>query len=202
MHRILKIAAFCLLFDLSACANLDVHQQTHFVKRPVKVRQHAQRDLHSWYASGAFSVIQNKKSTIVSYKWWQRSRNNYTLQMFGPLSLGLVTVRAKPGAVVLQRGKKTNTASSARILLKQQLGWDFPVKNLFYWARGLSVPGASSGQQFDSFGHLISVRQGNWQIKFSAYKSLETNIDLPQRLILTAPDIRIKLVFKNWKFAG
>ena len=202
MLKFLKYCSLSTLILLTACANFNVAQQNDFAKRTIIKRQQAGRHLHSWYVSGAFSITQNNKQTIASYKWWQRAKQSYTLQIFGPLSLGLVTVRSTPGSVALQQGKKTTTATSASDLLKQQLGWDFPVQNLFYWARGLKVPGASYQQGFDKFGHLISVRQGSWQIKFSAYKTFAGNIDLPQRLLLSASGVRIKLVLKNWQFAS
>ena len=114
------MAAGCFL--LSACVSMQVSQQSGYKKQTVKRRQLSLLRLHSWRADGAFSIIQQDNQTIANYKWRQSGRSSFNLQIFGPLSMGLVTINAQPGQVVLQQGKKTLRAASANALLQDDLG--------------------------------------------------------------------------------
>jgi outer membrane lipoprotein LolB len=187
---------------MCGCANLNVQQQASFKKISVEQRQVAQKRLTAWKVAGAFSIRQNNKQTIASYKWQQKSKNIFDLKIFGPLGVGVVSINSTADSAVLRRGNKIRTAATAADLLYDELGWNFPVQNLYFWARGLTVPGSSAHKEFDRFGHLLSVRQGLWLVKFTDYKTFSVGVDLPQRLLLSCSGVQIKLVFRNWQFAS
>ena len=82
--------------------------------------------------------------------------------------------------------------------MRKNLGWSLPIPSLWYWARGLPAPGANQGANYDKFGHLVSLQQGGWQVKYAGYHTVQ-GVDLPQVIELHRADISAKIVVKQWQ---
>ena len=82
--------------------------------------------------------------------------------------------------------------------MQQQTGTRLPVKNLFYWVRGLPAPGPVQLTHRDSNGHLTELIQSGYKISYSNYTTVN-QIDLPGKIQLQGHDVMIKLVIKRWR---
>ena len=58
-------------------------------------------------------------------------------------------------------------------------------------------PGAAS-PQFDAYGRLSSLKQAGWQIVYLSYTHA-LDRDLPSRIALNSPGLKIKVVVYAWK---
>ena len=89
-------------------------------------------------------------------------------------------------------------ATSAEELLGTRLGWSLPVSGLRYWLLGLPAPGLPVVKSsLDSFGRLLRLSQGGWQIRYLDYKWIE-NLALPGKIFVEHPKLRLRLVIDHW----
>ena len=206
--NIILLFLLSLVCALPGCISLSVKSQKSFTQQSIHARQSNQRALKRWHATGAMSVIYKNKNTVASYQWWQSGPRNFKLRLFGPLNMGTVLISGTSSKVTLQRGKKIYTATNVSTLMRQQLGWSFPVDRLYYWARGLPV-GVSSAKgkaKYDSYGHLVSLTSDGWRIGFYNYTTVSLQrrkMDLPRILRLNSqgyPDRpQVKWVVRMWQ---
>lgn len=155
-------------------------------------------NLSSWSVNGAIGIQQQNQANSASLYWQQNGKSNYVLNLQGPLGAGAMKITGRPGQVTMLTGKnQTYTATSAETLLKQQTGWYLPVGNLYYWAKGLPVPGVPATKTYDQYHHLTQLSQQGWQINYQKYTAVG-NIDLPSKITLKKSPFTIKLIFSKW----
>jgi len=190
-------ALFICLGCLVGCVRVSTQtSQTTYHSISPKQRQQTAAKITSWNITGAFSVVRNQKALLANYQWRQ-SGKQFIIQIAGALNIAATTLMGRPGHVTLrQSAAKVFQASSAEVLMQQQLGWYVPVSYLKYWIRGLSAPGRHKAT-FDRYGHLIALKQQGWTIDFSKYQTNQ-GVDLPKMLRLSRPRLRVKLVVKQW----
>ncbi|MBS0352045.1 MAG: outer membrane lipoprotein LolB [Proteobacteria bacterium] len=187
---------------IGGCVNMSAPPQQpaiSYQKQPVAQRQSQQSAIHSWNASGAISVQSARQSpTIMRYQWRQQGPNIFDINLAASLNLAEVTITGRPHRVSLQKGnEKAITATTPEQLMQKSLGWSLPVQTLWFWARGLPAPGPNQGTQYDRYGHLISLKQNGWLVRYSNYHTLQ-NVDLPEVIELRHADISAKIVIKQW----
>jgi len=200
-----QLSLGCLFLLLGGCVSLrPPAADNHFAVRSPAERQAQLMPLTAWTMEGAFSVqAPHQTPVIASYRWQQQDLANYRITLSALLNLGQLTFISKGGQVTLTGGnQRPVSASNAESLMQQNLGWSIPVSQLAYWVRGLPSPDSPAvSQQFDSYGHLIALRQAGTQLRWGSYHRYGT-IDLPTVLWLTRPDLAAKLVIKNWHIAN
>jgi outer membrane lipoprotein LolB len=84
-------------------------------------------------------------------------------------------------------------------LFEQQLGSRLPVSSLYYWIRGLPVPGIEAQKQLDAFHRITVLSQQGWRIEYSRYSSIN-QIDLPSKMILNNSALNVKIIINQWQF--
>ena len=160
-------------------------------------RYHALRQYLLWNINGTFSIQQPGKTIIAEYKW-QQKKSNYHIRIYSILGIYSIEIYGRPGIIMLSSSsQKYYTTLTLEKLLQKQLGWKFPVLNLYYWVRGIPAPGIYHSN-FDSSGHLIFLQQNGWKIHFSRYSRINF-IDLPHTLILDKKPFTVKIIIKSWQ---
>ena len=155
--------------------------------------------IQAWNLKGSIAIRSRQEANSASLQW-QQSQRNYTISLFGPLGTQSYVLTGKPGQVDLEMsdGKKFS-ATTPEILLAEQTGWRLPVSNLYYWVRGLPVPGVPAQKQFDAYHHLTQLSQQGWNIQYLNYVSIN-NIDIPNKISLNNPQLNVKIVIRQWEF--
>ncbi|HVV68093.1 MAG TPA: lipoprotein insertase outer membrane protein LolB [Gammaproteobacteria bacterium] len=155
-------------------------------------------DINHFSVLGSASITHQNKTDLASLSWTQHESANYVLALYGPLSLGHLSITGRPGLVTLQQsGKPTVSAKSAEALMQQQLGWQMPVTNLYYWVRGLAAPGATADFKFDKQNHIVAMTQNGWTINYLGFMQVN-HVDLPQKITLSNPNLRATLAIRQW----
>lgn len=156
------------------------------------------KQVNSWTLNGSVSIQQAGKTNIASMRWQQQQMDNYNMMLFGPLSMGRVGIAGNSGSVTLTRtGKPPVSASSPESLMQQQLGWELPISNMYYWVRGIPAPGSNPRMNFDDQNHLTQLAQDGWVINYQNYTSVQ-QVDLPRTISMNNPRLNVRLVVKNW----
>lgn len=207
MSRYLKICClFAALSWLSGCVNMDepLGSKNFQVETP-QARQEALSKLQFWHVVGAFSIRQDKNEArsaeIANYDWNQFGHTNYRIHIASTADLYRVSILSHYGSVTLWKNTTlAYTAKTPEGLMQKALGWQLPVRELFYWMKGMPAPKQKWGAfetSYDRYGHLVSLRQEGWSLRYGAYRKIE-NIDLPQEIYLDRPGISVKIIARYW----
>jgi len=148
---------------------------------------------------GVINLSYDKQHTV-AHLFWQQEKKTYHLVVSPPLSmLGSIQLIGKPGQVTLyQPNRPPMKSTSAKQLIKQELGWTFPVKSLKYWIQGLPIPNSPSTISTNPRYRQYIISQQGWRIYLSNYK-LFNGYQLPTHIELMHPHIHIKLVLRSWR---
>ncbi len=195
-HHIVILLAFS---SLTGCATLP--EQPGAQNRPMSWQDRAATlaKIQAWDIKAVMAVQTHAGTEGGSANLqWQQRYQNFTLLLFGPLGAGSMKIAGRPGYVLLETADgQTFSASSTEILLAQQTGWQLPVSDLYYWIRGLPVPGVPANKQFDAYHHLVKLNQQGWTIDFLRY-SVVHQVDVPTKISLENWRIKVKMVIRQW----
>lgn len=151
----------------------------------------------SFNLSGAIAVNNKGKGWNANLNWYQQGSNYYTIRLNGPLGGKTVVISKKGGIVTYQEGNKIIKAHSDNELLKQKTNISLPVKDLYYWVRGLPAPGGVSYTKKTRDGNMEIIKQHGFTIIYSSYTN-KNGIMLPNKIRISGNNVTIKLVIKNW----
>lgn len=166
----------------------------HYLPRPA--RQNQLSNLQNRSARGSIAIHTEQKGWNASFNW-QQQNGHYVITLFGPLGTNRVQLTGDPLQVTLQTANRLVSAPTPESLIQQQLGWNLPISNLYYWLRGLPAPHARSRQSYDINNHLVHLTQQGWNIIYLRYSGVN-GIDLPNRLLLNNPALQIRIVISQW----
>lgn len=154
--------------------------------------------ISSWELSGAMAAKSASKGWTASLNWLQQGPNQYQMRLYGPLGGGTVLVEKKGAAVTYVDGPQRVSSTNPDELLQKQTGIRLPVRNLYYWVRGLPAPGSVQASQHDANGNLTALSQNGYTIHYGGYRTVN-NISLPSKVQLQGHGTTIKLVVKHWQ---
>ncbi|MCH9644711.1 MAG: lipoprotein insertase outer membrane protein LolB [Gammaproteobacteria bacterium] len=196
-RAMMLIALVAVLFG---CVNTELNEpaDTHYTYVSPQKRVLQLQRITAWHNSGAFSVTLNGKVKAANFVWDQSGRYRYRIQISSALNLAGVTLTGVRGRATLWRtATKFVRARSPEVLMQKELGWSLPISNLFYWVRDLPAPGRWQNRHYDQYGHLRSLEQQGWLIRWTSYMT-KNGVDFPRLIELYRPNIYIRIVVKNW----
>ncbi|HBI22474.1 MAG TPA: outer membrane lipoprotein LolB [Legionella sp.] len=165
--------------------------------QPTKPVTRMASTLSAWDINGAIAAKSGKKAWTASLNWHQQAVNQYQIRLFGPLGGGSVIIEQRGTAVTYRDGPEAITSTHADDLLQKKTGVRLPVKNLYYWVRGIPAPASVQSAAYDSDHRLISLHQAGFTIDYPAYTAVG-GMNLPSKIRLQGHDVLIKLVIKHW----
>lgn len=188
-----------LLISLITVGHVCTATADAFKYNSYEERAQVLSSIQSWSLSAAISVKQNNNTTIASVNWRQQGPSNYQIFISGPLNMGTIKIIGEPGKVTLWKSNKEHfEATSPEELMEQQIGWQIPITNLYYWIRGIAAPGPFTGRE-DKDHRVIYLGQQGWKIIYPEYIRVG-KIDFPHKMNLSYPNLNVKIVIKRWHF--
>lgn len=183
---------------LAGCMPLRQPSPSADPQQTWRERQFVLQKLDGWNLKGRLAIDAVKEAWTGTLRWTQKGDEFKILWLF-PLGQGSVELYGNPDRVTLRVPKEEPmSATSAEELLGTRLGWSLPVSGLRYWLLGLPAPGLPVVKlSLDSFGRLLRLSQGGWQIRYLDYKRVE-NFVLPGKVFLEHPKLRLRLVIDHW----
>ncbi len=193
------ILLLCLIW-LSSCATTPAATAPQNEDIAWDNRVQLLSNIQKWDLKGLIAIRNERDAGTASLNW-QQDHQNYTLSLFGPLGVEAYKMVGGPGMVQLTDPKgKTFSAATPELLVAEQTGWQLPVSSLYYWIRGLSVPGVPAKKQFDHFHHITDLSQQGWQIHYLRYTSID-QVDLPSKIFMDYAALNIKIIISEWHFS-
>lgn len=202
--KLLCIAFFCLFTAYATAHRPSTHAHPQAVTMPVghghkiRLQPASPAALSSWELSGAIAARNKKRGWTATVNWLQQGPNQYQIRLFGPLGGGTVMIEKRGSVITFRDGPKKVTSNNADELLQKKTGVRLPVKNLYYWVRGLPAPGAIQSEHRDAHHYLISFNQAGYTVNYTSYTSVN-GMNLPNKIRMQGHGILIKLVIKHWK---
>ena len=154
--------------------------------------------LSSWELSVAIAARNKKRGWTAVLNWLQQGPNQYQIRLLGPLGGGAVVIEKHGSVVTFRDGPKKVSSNNADELLQKKTGVRLPVKNLYYWVRGLPAPGSVQSVHRDANNYLISFNQAGYSVNYTAY-TVAGGMNLPSKIRLQGRGVMIKLVIKHWE---
>lgn len=190
-----------LVVCLNACTTMPCYQQAY--NKPInwQARQWQLQKIQYWQLRGAIAIKTPQKSLSAYLNWQQFSQHHYQLTLFGPLGIGTIIMHGSQKQFTLQMAKeKIYKARNPEILIQQQLGWNLPVTNLYYWIRGLPAPHLKAKKQLDAYNHLTKLTQQGWHISYLKYAGIH-GVDLPTKIYLSTANINLRIIISHWELS-
>ena len=179
-------------------AEIDVQEDVDTAQFPVAKASSV------WTATGKFSVkmldADGQKKGGSAYFVWQQNADSYRITLTGPIGQGRTILMSTDNGVILENAKTGHLeADSPESLFEQAFGWTAPVSYLKNWLEGKSST-ADAYQVHADNGSLLISREGAWQSDFKNYRHVDMEL-LPQKLIITGPNLSMTVLVSEWKRA-
>ncbi len=181
-----RLIVLALVVILSGCS---AQQTINYSSDRALLESHISKlaSIDSWNIRGRLS-IRTADGGQIGRLVWKRRGEVHQFDLYGSLGSGHVRISVEPGEVVLADSEgEMLTGSTAREVLDQYLGWQFPVEELGYWVIGTAFPGSFGAQKWDTLGHVVWIEQSGWQVSLSKYADVD-HYQLPTRFRLVSTE--------------
>ena len=156
-------------------------------------------DYDSWQFRGRVSLTRGEEGWHAGVKW-QEDAGVYDLRLSGPLGQGAVQVTGREGLVRLTAANgQVIIANDADALVADVTGWQFPVRGIRYWVRGLPAPAPQPPAVIsrDEAGMLQRLEQSGWDIEYTRFQYID-GWNWPTRMRLVNEELVVRLVIDDW----
>ncbi len=126
---------------------------------------------------------------------WRKNGSSFDLVLWGPFGVGTVQLAGQlPGPFTMTRGgRKQLYQALPEEVLWAELGVWLPVSLLQYWVLGQTAPQWPGQWQHTPQGDVL--QQAGFMVQVQAR---DEALGLPQRLVVTGQDARLKLFIRQW----
>ena len=187
-----------LLFTIlvSSCAINKSYSPLHTIDWEQHLNKIAQLD--HWTLQGRIGY-RNSKEGGAAWISWDQQGNDFDVKLSGPLGVGATRITGNQYHAQLQRGaRQPDIANSAEELTELLFGWQWPVKQLRFWVRGIAAPSPPKIESsYNSDGTLNSLKQSGWALQFFDYQEIE-GWRLPGNVQGKKGIYQINLKIKTW----
>jgi len=133
---------------------------------------------------------------------WTQDEDEYRIRLGGLIGEAAVELRGGPAGVDLIDRDGVHHADSPESLLRERLGWTFPLRGLRYWVLGITAPGSSvERMDLDRQGRPLLLLQSGWRIVYRRYSEVG-DLVLPERLDIDRAELEARLVVGRWTIEG
>ena len=186
---------FIFISILTSCATVGPAQ---IQSLNATERQQILSRIQTWQLNGKIGV-QTDNDSGSAFVTWVQNKNQYQISLLSPLGTGGFKLVGQPHQVVLTTADgKHFTAATPEQLLAEQWGYDLPISYLHDWIRGLPAAGVAYQGESDQNHRFTQLTQQNWHVQFQHYVQID-GTELPNKISITSPSLRIKIVIYHWK---
>lgn len=185
------ITCLLSLLMLSGCGTLkyaETNQETRI------------RAEKNWLLKARMAVNTNHESASMTLNW-QQNQKSFDFHVYGLLGVTYAhLIQTETDATLELKDNQHYKATSAEQLLKQHLGWPFPIEALSYWVKGISYGHAKEIITRNTEQQITSIQFDDWQVNFSQYRNY-SGYSMPRLVKASHPTQgSIKILVKKWLF--
>lgn len=192
--RLLQVVPVLLLAVLSACSTLQQPTQSAATIN----RLANNHNIQQWSVRGKVG-LRNDKKAHSAYLNWSQCGEAFDIRLSGPLGQGAAHLMGDSKHAYLATSDNQHySASSASVLLEQQLGWTLPIEQLRYWLRALPDPDYS--YRLNKNDTTPGFEQQAWNLSYPGLIE-HSPYQLPSRIIAKHSSLKVTLVIKQWQLS-
>lgn len=202
MHPLSTIRCLTLLQILLLGGCTSIAPAPEPLSAPDSWDSHRQQLLQTetWRLKGKIGIRNSQQSHSASL-YWQQLKEHYDIELSGPLGQGGARIKGNGSGIMIDvAGEEPVHAISPEQLMQRTLGWQFPIRELLYWIKGIPAPGLPYTPELVD-NRLHKLVQKGWQIRYLRYTN-SNGIDLPGKLTISRGDLRITVVAREWQIAA
>jgi len=190
-----RLAACAVALLASGCATLPPPGEGDW-----PARREALQALDDWALTGRVAVAAGAEGFSGGLRWRQDGARA-EIDMRGPLGGTALAIRVDGAAItVTDAGGTTLDGEEARRLTREYVGAPLPLSELRYWLLGAPAPGSEFRETLGPDARLAALEQAGWQVRYTRYGTAGAQV-LPERMELTAGDVRLRIAIAGWRFA-
>ena len=153
----------------------------------------------SWVLEGRLAVSDGKESGSGRIHWEQNG-DAYTITLRAPVS-GQSWRLSGDRAHAQLEGVRPDPVrgSSARELLRRELGWELPVGEMTAWIFGIDLAGEVVERTPQ--GAPLRVSDSGWQLEYRDWQSF-SEVAVPRRITARRAPYQVRLAIQRWSPAA
>src|ERR1700733_389797 len=128
---------------------------------------------------------------------WRQSGTFAEVHLSGPFGIGALVLKQTPEGLSLNGAPPSDAVLSQ---VQEKLGFDLPIENLHYWLLGVPSPKSTFELSRNDQDRAKVLSQAGWSIAYDRYTPVAGDL-LPGRLVLTAGDVRVRIVIDHWNWS-
>lgn len=129
---------------------------------------------------------------------WRQHADDFEMRVAGALGVNAMNITGKGSTVEIRTARENVRTADPEGLLREQLGWSFPLRHLRWWVLGLPAPAAAESRlELDPSGRLLSLEQDGWTLEIDEYQAAGM-FELPRKFELASGEATIKVVVDAW----
>ena len=148
---------------------------------------------NAWQLDGRAAVALGTQGWQATLNW-QQADNAAEVHLSGPFGIGALVLKQTPGGLSLNGAPPSDAVLSQ---VQEKLGFDLPIENLHYWLLGVPNPGSTFDLSRNEQDRAKVLSQAGWSIAYDRYMPVAGDL-LPARLVMTAGDVRVRIVIDHW----
>jgi outer membrane lipoprotein LolB len=189
MRRALTLIGCCAL---AACATTrTVAPSTQWERRVGELQRES-----DWQIDGRAAVALGQQGWQAALTWRQAD-NAAEVHLSGPFGIGALVLKQTPEGLSLNGAPPSDAVLSQ---VQEKLGFDLPIENLHYWLLGVPNPKSTFELSRNDQDRAKVLSQAGWSIAYDRYMPAAGDL-LPGRLVLTAGDVRVRIVIDHWNWS-
>lgn len=151
-----------------------------------------------WQASGRVGIRTSQDAISGNFNW-QHNPEDFSLVISGPFGQGTTKISQDVNQLVTLEYKDTKVSGdSPETLLEQHFGWQFPVTQIAFWARGLAEPNSAAAFSYNVETQLLEqLIQDGWTVNYKEYQDV-LGLQLPRKLQAIKAPFRVNLIINDW----
>jgi outer membrane lipoprotein LolB len=189
MRRALTLIGCCAL---AACATTrTVAPSTQWAQRAGELQRAS-----DWQLDGRAAAALGTQGWQATLSWHQADQNA-EVHLSGPFGIGALVLKQTPEGLSLNGAPPSDAVLSS---VQEKLGFDPPIENLRYWLLGVPNPKSTFELSRNDQDRAKVLNQAGWNIAYDRYTPVAGDL-LPSRLVLTAGNVRVRIVIDHWDWA-
>jgi outer membrane lipoprotein LolB len=154
------------------------------------------QSVSDWQLDGRAAVALGTQGWQATLTWLQTD-NSAEVHLSGPFGIGAFVLKQTPEGLSLNGAPPSDAVES---LVQEKLGFDLPIENLHYWLLGVPSPKSAFELSRNDQDRAKVLSQAGWSIAYDRYMPVAGDL-LPGRLVLTAGDVRVRIVIDRWNWS-
>lgn len=162
-------------------------------------RREALQALTGWTLTGRVAVAAGDEGFSGGLRWRQDGARA-EIDMHGPFGGTALAIRVDGEAITVTDADGTRIdGEEARRITSEYVGTSLPLPELRYWLVGAPAPDSAYRETLGADARLTALEQAGWRVRYTRYGTAGGQV-LPERMELTAGDVRLRFAVSGWRF--